>query len=172
MKSKKRVVLLWAVLLLLTGVDSASCALPFFFNRVDYIFASAAILFMFDKKYTAFIYAFAAFLIKDLVLMPFPGLYLLSGTAGLMAVAALCRGLYKENYITKIFILAGGEAALWAAHIAAVVIFYWGMEIRFFTPVFLLNIIFTVFAGAVVMKLIHLDARKVRLWLRMTFGKK
>ena len=172
MKQIKSDILLWILLAIIVIVENTAYSMGFIYTQIDYVFVTAVILLLKGKRYTAFIFIIIASAIHDFFVLPFAGLTILGQLTALIAVRMLCDTLYKDNYVTKIFILLAGESIKWFIHAVLVIVFYWEFKVEFI-PIFMLpTIILSTLAGAVVIKLMEFNLARFVYWLMTTLGKR
>lgn len=172
MKKFKSDLFLWLFLFFIIGVDNSSFAAGKYISYIDFAFITAAVLVLKNRIYTAFVFIIIASVSKDMLTMPYIGFNLFSKTIAVISVKILCDNLYKENYVTQVFILAAGETVKSAVYALLVWIFYWKLRVYFIPPVFFVKMLMTAAAGAIIIQLMQLRSWKVKRWLRTIFAKR
>lgn len=163
----RKVLFLWLVLALVIIYDNSAYAINRHFHYTDLTLIAGVMLLISDRVYTAFIFTIIAALIHDAFLMPVTGFSLASKMAALTVGRIMCLSLYKENYPTKVVILAIAELTKELVYAAVAFTFYSGMS-RLVFPFFIIlwKMILTVAIGAVIMKAAELDYKRIGSWLK------
>jgi hypothetical protein len=158
--------ILWAVLAIIVCIDTISYPLGRLFTTLDLAFLAAVILMLRGRIVTAYITAGASAAIQDMLFSPFFGPHLCSAILGTAAAQAMCALLFRDNYATKVLIVAASVAAMYAARAALVFVFYWDMKSFYFPAEALLKIIMTTLLGAAVLKIAEAGTKGFSKWLK------
>lgn len=163
----RKYIFLWLLLALVILYDNSAYAINRHFHYVDFTMIAGIMLVISGRLYSAFTFTVIAAVIHDSFLMPFNGFSLASKITALTAGRLLCLSLYRENYPTKIVILAGVETIKEITYALLVFFFYSSMTQAVF-PFFLIlwKIITTTAAGAVIIKISELDYKRIGTWLK------
>jgi hypothetical protein len=153
--------------MLLILFSRASYSWGRFFTFIDVVFIAAAFLVFKGKIYTAYAAAAIAGALTDIIVMPFFGFHFFSSLAGVTALWIMTLNLYRDNYITKVFIVAAGEAIIWLFYSLFVFIFHWGFKIHYLSAQVLPKILFTTLAAAAVFKISELYKERFAGWLKI-----
>ena len=167
----RREVVIWALILAAMALNAVSFGLGRIFSLVDISFLAAVLLVMKKRVVSAYFVAGISAGITDLLAMPFFGMHFFPALAGVAAVQAMCGSLFRDNYAAKVFILAAGEAVVYAAEAALVLIFYWSWKVYFIPYDIFLRIPATILAGAGILKLAGIFEERAPRWFRMTLKK-
>lgn len=164
----RKTFLLWLLLALVILYDNSAYAINRHFHYIDFTIIAAVILLIGGRVFTSFVFTIIAALIHDAYLMPFTGFSLASKMTALLAGRMLCLSLYKENYETKLVILAGVEIIKEITYALLVFFFYTSMTKVIF-PVLIISwkIIITFAAGALIIKITELDYKRIGSWLKI-----
>jgi hypothetical protein len=164
-------VILWAALIAVMALNAVSFAFGRLLSLVDISFFAAVILVIKKQTLSAYIVAGVSAGLADLLTMPFFGVHFFSSLAGVASVQFMSVNLFRDNYAAKVFILAAGEAVVYAAEAVLVFIFYWGWKVYFIPWDVFLKILVTTLAGAGVIKLGEIWEQGAVRWFRMTLKK-
>ena len=147
--------------------DNSAYAINRHFHYIDFTLIAGVMLLISGRVYTVFTFIVIAALVHDAFLMPFNGFSITSKMTAMLAGRLLCLSLYRENYPTKIVILALAEVIKEIAYALLVFFFYTSMEKAVF-PFFVIfwKIIATTAAGALIMKIAELDYKRIGSWLK------
>lgn len=147
--------------------DNSAYAINRHFHYMDLTIIAGVMLVISGRLYTAFTFTFIAAVIHDAFLMPFNGFSLASKITALTAGRLLCLSLYRENYPTKVVILAGVEVIKELTYALLVFFFYASMSKASF-PLLVISwkIIITVAAGAIIMRVAEMDYKRIGSWLK------
>lgn len=137
-----------------------------FFTLIDAALIASAFLVFNGKIYTAYTFAAAAGALTDLIVMPFFGFHFFSSLAGVTALWIMSLNLDRDNYVTKIIIVAAAGAIVWIFYTLLVVIFHWGFKVHYLPFQALLKIAVTALAAALAFKLAELYGERFKRWLR------
>jgi hypothetical protein len=166
-------ILLWLLLALVVVFDNSAYAIYKHFHYVDITLIAAVMLLISDRVNTAFVFIVIASIIHEFFLMPFSGLLIVSKLTALLTGLMLCTSLYRNNYSTRVVILALTEVTKQLVYMVLVFIFYTSSKQLVF-PFFLIlfKSIVTVAAGAAIMKLFDMNYDWAGIWLKKTFQRK
>lgn len=147
--------------------DNSAYAITRHFHYMDLTLIAAVMLVIGGRLYTAFTFTLIASVIHDAFLMPFIGFSFTANTIALTAGWLLCLSLYRENYPTKIIILAA-VAAIKSVIYALLVFFFYTSATVFVFPfsIILWKIVITVVSGALIIKAAELDYKRIGSWLK------
>lgn len=165
---------MWLALVSAAAFDNSSYAIYSHFHFTDFTLIACVALLIREKVYTAFIFGIGAALIHDAFLMPSQGFSVISLFTALLAASALCMSLYRENYSSRVIILASAEIIKELTRTVLVFVYYNSMKKFVFPPEVILKAAFTVTAGAIIFKILEIDFGRLVSWLnpRMIFRKK
>ena len=167
----KRTVLLWALLAAVIILNAVSFTFGRILSLVDISFLAAVMLVMKKDPVPAYIVAGVSAGLADLLTMPFFGIHFFSTLAGVASVQLMFTNLFRDNYATKVFVVAAGEAVVYAGEALLVFIFYWGWKAYFIPLDIFLRILATTLAGAVILKIAGILEEGTAKWFRMTLKK-
>ena len=158
---------LWLLLALVILYDNSAYAINRHFHYIDFTLIAGVMLLIGGRDYTAFMFTVIAALIHDALLMPFAGFSLTSKITALLAGRILCLSLYRDNYPTKIVILACVEVIKEITGVIIVFFFYASMtKVVFPFFIILWKIATTIAAGAIIMKIAELNYKRIGSWLK------
>jgi hypothetical protein len=154
--------------------DNSAYAINGRFHLIDLTLIACVALLIRERVYTAFIFGIASALIHDALMMPSQGYSVVSLFAALLTAFTLSSSLFRENYSSRVVILAASELIKEITRAVLVFVYYNSMKKPVFPPVVLLKILFTVAAGAVIFKILEIDYKRLVSWLnpRMMFRKR
>lgn len=115
-------------------LQSASHAMGPFFRHVDFIMIACVFALLKDRETSSFLFAGFAYLLEEAIVMPFSGLSLFPSAAALASAMFMSWALYRDNYSTKVFILAIACVIKAVVYMLSVIFFYWGGKIVFLNP--------------------------------------
>jgi hypothetical protein len=171
LKRLRENIILWAALAIVILFQRISYPWGWFFTFIDPVFIAAAFLVFSGRVYTAYAAAGIAGAMADLIVMPFFGFHFFSYLAGVTALWFMTLNLYRDNYITKIFIVAAGEAIMWFFYSVLVFVFHWGFRVHYLSAQVLPKILMTTLAAAAVFRLAELFEERFGKWLKKTLRK-
>lgn len=159
---------MWLLLALVILYDNSAYAINRHFHYIDFTMIAGVILMINGRVYTSFAFTLIAALLHDAFLMPFNGFSLTSKITALGAGRMLTLSLYRENYPTKVVILVLTETVKEISYALLVFLFYSSMSKVVF-PFFIIiwKIIITAAAGAIIMKIMEMDYKRIGSWLKM-----
>jgi hypothetical protein len=161
---------LWLLLAVVIAYDNSAYVLSGHFHYIDLTIIAAVMLLISDRIYEAFIFVVIASLIHDAFLMPIYGFSMTAKLTALLAGRLLCTSLYRDNYSTKVVILALVEVIKEIVYAVLVFFFYTSSKQLVFPFLLILfKALLTIAAGAVIMKAAELNYYKAGLWLKKTF---
>jgi len=146
-------VIIFALVLLAIIADRASFALGRFFTWIDLTAIAAALLVFSGRLKSAYAAALIPAAVDDILFMPYFGLNFLSAAFYVSAVWYMSENFYKNNYVTRIFIVAASKAAAAVVYAVLVTVFIWGWKAHYVSPQALPEAVFTSAAAAVVFRL-------------------
>lgn len=168
MKRLRDNIILWSALAVVILFQRIASPWGRFFTFIDAVFIAVALLVFSGRVYTAYAAAGIAGALTDLIAMPFFGFHFFSYIAGVTSLWLMTLNLYRDNYVTKVFIVASGEAFIWLFYTMFVFAFHWGFKFHYMSAQVLPKIIVTTLAAAAVFKLIELYEERPGKWLRKT----
>lgn len=149
-------------------IDNTAYAINRQFHYADFALIVSVILVLNGRLISAAVFTTLAAVMHDAFLLPFSGYTVFSGMMALITALALSVSLYRENYSTRVVIIAVCCAVKTLAQGAAVFLFYTSMKSFIFPPLIIfLKIFMTTLAGAVVLKLMSLDYKGIGQWLKL-----
>lgn len=153
-------------------LQSASHAMGPFFRHVDFIMIACVFALLKERETPAFLFAGFAYTLEEAIVMPFSGLVLFPSAAALASAMFMSWALYKNNYTTKIFILACACTVKAAVYTFSVVLYYWGGKVVFMSPEPFVTASATAAAGAVIYAAAGLKTPGRISWLKTKSAEK
>ncbi len=148
-------------------LDSGAHAMGPLFRHIDFIMIASVYALLRGREADAFIFGCSAYILRELSVMPMPGLTSFPAAAALFCAVLMSGSLYKGNFITKVFILTSACLVKAVVYTAAVWLYYWKGNFYFFTLMPLAGVISTAAAGALVYKIADFNYRGSFRWFKM-----
>jgi hypothetical protein len=158
-------IFLWLVLIVVALLGNSAYVINSRFCFADLTIIAVVALLIREKVYTAYIFGIAAALVHDAFLMPFQGFSLVSVFTAMLTASALCMSLFRENYFSRVIILAAAVLVQELTRGVLVFVYYNAMKKFEFPPAVLLKAVMTVALGAVVFKILEIDYGRLVSWL-------
>ena len=141
------------------------------FILADLILVLSAALIFNGRLYSAYALACAAGIMADLSAMPFFGLYFFTYAASVTALWVLTMNLYRENYLTKVVIVAFGASFFWMFYSTLVLIFHWGLKLHHLSFMPVPRVLLTTVAAALAFKIAEMTGGNALKWSGTTSRK-
>ena len=158
-------IFLWLALIAVALFGNSAYVINSRFCFADFTIIAVVALLIREKVYTAYIFGIAAALVHDAFLMPFQGFSLVSVFMAMLTASALCMSLFRENYFSRVIILAAAVLVQTLTRALLVFVYYNSMKKFELPPEVLLKAAVTIAFGAVVFKILEIDYGRLVPWL-------